>query len=50
MRTRARRLRQLLEGTLAHGGGWRLTLRKAIAVWRAEGMAGLRCRLASLGR
>lgn len=49
MKTRAGRLWQLLKGTLAHGGGWRLTLLKTAAVWRNEGMAGLRCRLANLG-
>ncbi|SIR93662.1 Glycosyltransferase, GT2 family [Aquipseudomonas alcaligenes] len=46
---RVRRLRKILEGAIAHGGGWRLTLLKTAAVWRNEGMAGLRCRLSNLG-
>lgn len=44
-----RRLHHLLGGILAHGGGWRPTLRKALSVWHNEGWTGLHLRLANLG-
>ncbi|WP_417582437.1 glycosyltransferase family 2 protein [Nitrincola sp.] len=49
MSNRLIRLRQLLMGILAHGGGWRMTLNKVMTVLRHEGLTGLRYRLTNLG-
>jgi glycosyltransferase involved in cell wall biosynthesis len=49
MKLALRRLYHLKTGILAHGGGWRQTLNKALFVWRNEGWSGLRHRLVNLG-